>query len=334
MPFMTWVKTPKGYEPVEMTDEEMFAENAKRKAEREKMERISEQLQDFDRTQKSCLTCSRKDKTCRPIGYSDKTSCMDYEPKERDMEFNKSRVYTCLNADELHPGDKVICADCMADLKEFVQKATETEELVCILSENNNDRFNIGDGVSYNLAYLIELKENCTNCGRHEECGYVQNVSIHSCINKCDEWKPKVTEKKRINLAMQHHECSECKHYDWNNSIRCLQKHRTGEADYCSEFERVGEIKYRPFKDVAELIKVWGNKIGGYNLADEVTMPLIWVSEKNTYGKYLITGFHKMKGCLDKEYRDCVLVDEEYVDMKTLFSRYTFLDFTLCGAEE
>lgn len=45
MPFMKWVKTPDGYEPVEMTDEEMIAENTMRKAEREKMERISEQLE-------------------------------------------------------------------------------------------------------------------------------------------------------------------------------------------------------------------------------------------------------------------------------------------------
>ena len=36
------------------------------------------------------------------------------------MEFDKSRVYTAINADELKVGSKVICASCLANLKEYV----------------------------------------------------------------------------------------------------------------------------------------------------------------------------------------------------------------------
>ena len=58
MPFMTWVKTPDGYKPVEITDEEMVAQNTVKRAEREKMERIREQLEivndkNFDRIKDS-----------------------------------------------------------------------------------------------------------------------------------------------------------------------------------------------------------------------------------------------------------------------------------------
>ena len=74
------------------------------------------------------------------------------------MEFDKSRVYTALNADELKVGSKVIVADNIASLKVFVQ-----DEDVCILqgitSESDVYRFIISvDGV-YSLAYLVEEPE-------------------------------------------------------------------------------------------------------------------------------------------------------------------------------
>lgn len=34
MPFMKWEKTSDGYKPIEITDEEMFAENARRRGKR------------------------------------------------------------------------------------------------------------------------------------------------------------------------------------------------------------------------------------------------------------------------------------------------------------
>ena len=55
------------------------------------------------------------------------------------MEFDKSRVYTALNADELKVGSKVIVADSLQGLKDRVNKAASDDEYisrsVCILPE-------------------------------------------------------------------------------------------------------------------------------------------------------------------------------------------------------
>lgn len=75
------------------------------------------------------------------------------------MVFDKSRVYTALNADELKVGSKIIVADNITSLKELVAC-----EDVCILqniaTENSTFRFIAeDDGGSYALAYLVEEPE-------------------------------------------------------------------------------------------------------------------------------------------------------------------------------
>ena len=83
------------------------------------------------------------------------------------MEFCKDRVFTAVNADELKPGDKVITANCMADLKTWVQSNDNAREILLIHDDTNLARFEIkGLSGSYisALAYLVERVENCTNC--------------------------------------------------------------------------------------------------------------------------------------------------------------------------
>jgi len=79
------------------------------------------------------------------------------------MEFDKSRVYTALNADELKVGSKVICALSISDLKERVEAGEKITEVHEILSAGFEHRFSVYfDDVylSYPLAYLIsELEE-------------------------------------------------------------------------------------------------------------------------------------------------------------------------------
>lgn len=75
------------------------------------------------------------------------------------MEFDKSRVYTALNADELEVGSKVIVADNITSLKELVACGD-----VCILQNiataNSTFRFIAEDnGESYAFAYLVEEPE-------------------------------------------------------------------------------------------------------------------------------------------------------------------------------
>lgn len=78
------------------------------------------------------------------------------------MEFDKSRVYTALNADELKVGDKVYVADNLYDLKYDVENDCNLAVIQGIHSDDFNERFKIrfvsgkNDEQTYCLAYLVE----------------------------------------------------------------------------------------------------------------------------------------------------------------------------------
>ncbi len=74
------------------------------------------------------------------------------------MEFDKSKVYTALNADELKIGSKVIVADSMFSLRQLVDKDGYIEVLEDIESDDAVKRFVI-DNIRWNLAYLISEPE-------------------------------------------------------------------------------------------------------------------------------------------------------------------------------
>ena len=74
------------------------------------------------------------------------------------MKFDKTRVYTALNADELKVGSKCIFADTVQGLKKHIE-TKQILTLVEIYEEHKRDRFVGSDGAieaSYSLAYLIE----------------------------------------------------------------------------------------------------------------------------------------------------------------------------------
>lgn len=70
------------------------------------------------------------------------------------MEFDKSRVYTAVNADDLKIGSKCVLADTIQELKE--RKYIDT--LVGVADESHACRFvsEYWNGWKYALAYLIE----------------------------------------------------------------------------------------------------------------------------------------------------------------------------------
>lgn len=119
------------------------------------------------------------------------------------MEFCKDRVFTALNADELRAGDKVIVGDILANIKENVKQGKFIRPLYMVEDECNSCRFVIKDDdydlnretINFALAYLVERKENCTNCGEYEDCGFVQNQSRFANLNRCEYWKPKTEQK-------------------------------------------------------------------------------------------------------------------------------------------
>lgn len=77
------------------------------------------------------------------------------------MEFDKSRVYTALNADELKVGSKVVLADDLANLKYCVEhnnKDDIIDILVEIRSEAHDCRF-ANECTAWALAYLVSEPE-------------------------------------------------------------------------------------------------------------------------------------------------------------------------------
>ena len=75
------------------------------------------------------------------------------------MEFDRSRVYSAVNADELKPGDKVIVAYDLATLKRCVKDNNPIDTLCRIGEEEYMFRFGVkGNCAAFALAYLVEKK--------------------------------------------------------------------------------------------------------------------------------------------------------------------------------
>ena len=77
------------------------------------------------------------------------------------MEFDKSKVYTSLNADELKVGSIVYVSDSLAGLKGLVINEPKAllYKIKTIWSENETMRLCVEDGCDWSLAYLISEPE-------------------------------------------------------------------------------------------------------------------------------------------------------------------------------
>ena len=72
------------------------------------------------------------------------------------MKFDKTRVYTASNADEVKVGSKGYFADSISDLKKKVNEGKELFILVKIFGEEAAARFSVFAASSYILFYLVE----------------------------------------------------------------------------------------------------------------------------------------------------------------------------------
>ena len=71
------------------------------------------------------------------------------------MEFDKSKVYTALNANELKEGDKVLLANSLEVLTDLVENDESPTVLTSIAPENHQYRFIRKSGFKYALAYFV-----------------------------------------------------------------------------------------------------------------------------------------------------------------------------------
>ena len=74
------------------------------------------------------------------------------------MIFDKNKVYTMLNADEVKAGSKGYFAEKLKDLRAIVSEEGDLRALVDVLGEEYERRFDEGGNI-WNLFYLVEEPE-------------------------------------------------------------------------------------------------------------------------------------------------------------------------------
>jgi hypothetical protein len=210
-------------------------------------------------------------------------------------------------------------------------------------------RFGVKDNcVSFAFAYLVERKENCTNCAGRTTC--IRQKPEHPELTKCctykryecSEYKPK-TENRCSTCARsknggrgtcvleEGYGCDDYeqkaeKHTDYNHCEEAKKAYACAMTNACPEKH------YRPFANTDELIKVWKEKIEADTVCDEYELskyelPYVWVRYKmNQCGQMgiLITKFEK----------NYVQIEGDMIAMHALMADYEFLDGSPCGVEE
>lgn len=101
---------------------------------------------------------------------------------------------------------------------------------------------------------------------------------------------------------------------------------------WCKYIRVKPDEDYRPFISCEELIEFWScliNEIANCKLLfTKLENPSIWVKEKSSGSKYMITGYSCEADCNEN---DGVFLGDMWIDMNDLFEKYTFLDDTPCG---
>ena len=163
------------------------------------------------------------------------------------------------------------------------------ETIDTILDEGETYRFTTKEGEKWLMVLLVERKENCTNCGGRFTC--IRQKPEHPELTKCCNYK--------------HYECSE----------------------YKPKTSRKPRRRYRPFKNIDELVKVWVEKTKPYRVDTRIPpliMPLIWVREKGCEKSADLITCYGSKG---------ITVRGKGMYFDTLFAMFEFLDGSPCGVE-
>ena len=89
------------------------------------------------------------------------------------MTFYKEQCYSTLNAEEVLPGDYVICADTLGELQEVVEETDdEYSKQIHIVKEIREEqyecRFRVDNGINYALCYKLD-EDDLGYCGIEPE---------------------------------------------------------------------------------------------------------------------------------------------------------------------
>lgn len=215
------------------------------------------------------------------------------------MIFDNSKVYTAINADELHKGDIVYLVDTVSRLKYLVSIGDKNyfTTLDRILNEEERHRFVDENYLTYNLAYLLCPARNAEAFKAWHEGKKIEMEYAEPDGNESSVWK--LFENEEPNWYYFHYRPAQ---------------------------EKTAEKKYRAFISIDELVtefkKHFNCKTSPY------VMPLIWVKPKSKNEKHLITGF-----TYSVENGQLVKIDNAYFGLGVLFRDYEFLDNSPCGVK-
>lgn len=217
------------------------------------------------------------------------------------MTFDKSKVYTALNADELSVGDIVYLADTMSRLKYVVDVDDKNyfTTLNRILNEEERHRFVDENYLTYNLAYFVCPARNAEAFKAWHEGKKIEMEYADPGENERSVW-----------LLFENEEPN------WYN------------FHYRPAQEKTAEKEYRAFASIDELttefVKRFQTKTPSYAL------PLIWVkpSTKGNNERYLITGYID-----NEENGQLVKIGDKYYGLCVLFENFQFLDGSPCGVK-
>ncbi len=220
------------------------------------------------------------------------------------MNFDKRKVYTAVNADELHEGDLVFATDILSWLRtevEGAEKEYDPMPIAAIKSEEAECRFSFSvgeaDTVDYALVYLV-----CPARNAEAYRAWQQGKAVEMQLSSDDCWTSVVPDfPKTMN------------DFWFRNNVRVKQKKPPAPS-------------YRPYESVSELVSDFKKRFDTHT--PKYAMPLIWVKKRgNSKKTKLITAFNERENLV-------YLDGGEVYDMDGLYKDYIFLDGTPCGVKE
>lgn len=150
------------------------------------------------------------------------------------MEFDKTRVYSACNADEVKVGSKGYFADSINELKKKVDKGNELLTLTKIYGEESATRFSVSPILSYILFYLVEEPEEKTY-RPYNDTDEIPGGALNKVVVSSDGTKLLITatEDKRVYLGPQGWvsliDLYTC--YTWPNNNPCGVEEQGNEKD-------------------------------------------------------------------------------------------------------
>lgn len=150
------------------------------------------------------------------------------------MEFDKTRVYSAYNADEVKVGSKGYFADSISELKKKVDEGSELLTLTKIYGEESATRFSISSISSYILFYLVEEpKEKVYR--PYNDTAEMPNGAMLNTVVSSDGTRLLITaaEDKRVYLGPQGWVSliDLYTYYTWPNGTPCGVEEQENEKD-------------------------------------------------------------------------------------------------------